>query len=170
MLSNLHKLIVKIHQMNRLVVLGIDANETLRHGGPIQHEGISKFCSDTGLVDTIFEKNYQCPIPFCDWSSDTPIDFIFCSAALLPYIQVGMLPATQGVHLTIERLESMLIQAYKHLVGIYSRTTDPERKGVLTNIKRRHQNLCLVCTEDRQNTECLTELRHHPKRRKMVDQ
>lgn len=34
MLSYLHKVIVKIHQMDHLVVLGINANERCRQGGP----------------------------------------------------------------------------------------------------------------------------------------
>ena len=75
MLSDLHKLIEKIHQMNHFVVLGIDANETFRQGGSIQHTWISNFCSGTGLVDTIFEKHDQYPIPSCDWFSNIPIDF-----------------------------------------------------------------------------------------------
>ena len=42
---------------------------------------------EEGIAST--NKHCQCPITSCDWSSGTPIDFIFCSTALLPLIRVG---------------------------------------------------------------------------------
>ena len=85
-LSDLLKLIVKIHQKNHCVVLGIDTNEKFMQDGTPPDNVISKFCSDAGLVDTIHENNGQCPIPSCNKSFSTPIDFMLCSPALLPFI------------------------------------------------------------------------------------
>ena len=43
-LSDLLKLIVKIHQKNHHVVLGIDANEKMKQDGTPPDNAISKFC------------------------------------------------------------------------------------------------------------------------------
>ena len=45
-LSDLLKLMVKIHKKNHHVVLGIDANETYRQDRLTQDNGISRFFSD----------------------------------------------------------------------------------------------------------------------------
>ena len=95
-LSGLLKLVIKIYQQNHHIVLGIDANEMYRKDGPTQDNGISKFCSASGLVDAIYKKHDQCHILSCDWSSGTPIDFILCFPALLPFIRVGMISVNEG--------------------------------------------------------------------------
>ena len=63
-LSDLLKLIVKTHQKNHHVVLGIDANQTYRQDGIPQDNEIPRFCSEAGLVDAIHEKHGQCLISY----------------------------------------------------------------------------------------------------------
>lgn len=103
-LSDLLKLIVKIHQKNHHVVLGIDANETCKQDGTPPDNATSKFCSEAGLVDTIHEIHGQSS---CDKSSGTPIDFMFVHLHCCLLSEWECYQGMMEDHRTIERLGSI---------------------------------------------------------------
>ena len=113
--------------------LGIDANETMKQDGTPPDNAISKFCLEAGQVDAIHEIHGQCPIPSCDRSSGTPIDFMFCSLALLPFIRVGMLPSIDG-GASDHRAFGIDIKTSTIWGGFQSKIV-PQQKGVQTKNK-----------------------------------
>lgn len=94
-LLDLRDHISELQRNDYSILLGIDANE------PTSDElfptkGLNLFLQVTGLIDPVEHFHGQCPFPTSSARQGSPIDFLFCSEELLPFVETGILGEEQG--------------------------------------------------------------------------
>ena len=94
-LTDLLEHIIELQRKDYSIILGIDANEATSDALFPSH-GLDLFIRSSGLIDPIEHLHGRCPFPTSSARHGSPIDFIFCSEDLLPFIEVGVLGLEQG--------------------------------------------------------------------------
>ena len=81
--------------MDYNILLGMDANEKTSED-LFPSAGLDLFIQSTGLLDLIEHYYGKCPFPTSTAREGSPIDFIFCSEDLLPFVDAEILGTDQG--------------------------------------------------------------------------
>ena len=143
----------------------------IKHIGKTEYHRITRYRDSALKLDwwTLSMKNMASVlslIPRCDKSPGTPIDFMFCLPALLPFIRVGMLSINDGG--SSDHRAFGIDKDTSTIWGRVSSIVAQRGKVSERRIKRKHRSMWRRYIEEQRSMERLKKRKQHPWWREMT--